>query len=51
MAAGWSPLTAKADTGSIFDGWAGACCSSAGGCVVSMDAHKSVTASFSVTQK
>jgi len=27
-----SPLTAKADTGSIFDGWTEARCSSTGGC-------------------
>ena len=51
MAAGWSPLTAKADTGSIFDGWTGAGCSSTGGRVVSIDAHKNDTASFRVTQK
>jgi FG-GAP-like repeat/Abnormal spindle-like microcephaly-assoc'd, ASPM-SPD-2-Hydin/Divergent InlB B-repeat domain len=38
-------LTAKAATGSIFIGWSGAC-SGTGTCSVTMDASKSVTATF-----
>jgi hypothetical protein len=39
-------LTAAAATGSSFAGWSGAGCSGTGSCVVTMDAAKSVTASF-----
>ncbi|MCA9872820.1 MAG: tandem-95 repeat protein, partial [Anaerolineales bacterium] len=42
-------LTAVADTGSTFMGWSGAC-SSLGDCVVTMDATRSVTATFSLNQ-
>ncbi|MBI1809726.1 MAG: hypothetical protein HYR75_07500, partial [Gemmatimonadetes bacterium] len=42
-------LTATADAGSAFDGWSGAC-SGTGSCVVTMDAAKAVTATFSVAQ-
>ncbi|MBL8252925.1 MAG: M6 family metalloprotease domain-containing protein, partial [Candidatus Competibacter sp.] len=38
-------LTATAAAGSTFAGWSGAC-SGTGGCVVTMDAAKSVTATF-----
>ena len=38
-------LTATADSGSTFAGWSGAC-GGAGDCVVTMDAAKSVTATF-----
>jgi hypothetical protein len=38
-------LTASADTSSSFFGWAGAC-TGAGDCVVTMDAARSVTATF-----
>jgi hypothetical protein len=40
-------LTAVADTGSTFTGWGGAC-SGTGDCVVTMDAAKSVTATFAI---
>ena len=40
-------LTATADIGSTFTGWSGAC-PGTGGCVVTMDAAKSVTATFSL---
>ncbi|MCI0619951.1 hypothetical protein L0Y40_02890 [Candidatus Wolfebacteria bacterium] len=39
------PLTATADPGSVFVGWSGAC-SGTGGCTVTMNANKSVTATF-----
>jgi hypothetical protein len=38
-------LTATPDAGSVFIGWSGACTGS-GSCVVTMDAAKSVTATF-----
>jgi len=41
-------LIATADTGSTFTGWSGACSGTAA-CVVTMDAAKSVTATFMVT--
>ena len=40
-------LTATADSGSTFNGWSGAC-TGTGACTVTMDAAKSVTATFSV---
>jgi hypothetical protein len=43
-------LTAVADTGSTFAGWGGAC-SGMGSCVVTMDGAKSVTATFTHTQR
>jgi len=39
-------LTASADTGSTFTGWSGACTNTTGDCMVTMDAAKSVTATF-----
>ncbi|MFK7805120.1 MAG: hypothetical protein AB8G95_26035, partial [Anaerolineae bacterium] len=39
-------LTATADDGSLFIGWSGAGCSGTGGCSVTMDEAKSVTAAF-----
>ncbi|CDH47363.1 SBBP repeat-containing protein [Candidatus Contendibacter odensensis] len=39
-------LTAQAAAGSTFTGWSGACTTIAGTCVVTMDAAKSVTATF-----
>jgi len=39
-------LTATPDTGSVFVGWTGAGCSGTGLCVLTMDAAKSVTATF-----
>jgi hypothetical protein len=39
-------LTASADSGSTFAGWGGACSNTSGDCVVTMDAAKSVTATF-----
>ncbi len=44
-------LTATPDANQVFDGWSGAGCSGTGTCVVTMDAAKSVTATFSVTQR
>jgi len=41
-------LTAAADTGSTFTGWSGAGCSGTGTCTVTMDAAKSVSASFAL---
>ena len=41
------PLTASADAGMLFAGWSGAC-SGTGPCVVTMDAAKTVTATFDV---
>jgi len=38
-------LTAAPDLGSTFTGWSGACAGS-GTCIVTMDAAKSVTATF-----
>jgi pectate lyase len=40
-------LTATANTFSSFDGWSGEGCSGTGSCVVTMDADKNVTASYS----
>jgi uncharacterized repeat protein (TIGR02543 family) len=40
-------LTASADTGSTFTGWGGACSGTAN-CVVTMDAAKTVTATFTL---
>ena len=39
-------LTASADEGSSFDGWSGGGCSGTGSCQLTMDAAKSVTATF-----
>ena len=39
-------LSATADTGSSFAGWSGAGCSGTGSCIVTMDAAKTVTATF-----
>jgi hypothetical protein len=41
-------LTATASTGSTFTGWSGGSCTDTGTCVVTMDAAKSVTASFTL---
>ena len=41
-------LTATAATGSTFSGWSGAGCSGIGQCAVTMDAVKSVTATFTL---
>lgn len=41
-------LTATASSGSIFAGWGGACGGTAASCVVSIDAAKSVTATFNL---
>lgn len=43
-------LTATADAGSGFAGWSGACSNATGACVVTMDAAKSVNATFLLTQ-
>lgn len=43
-------LSATAYSGSSFDGWTGAGCSGTADCSVTMDANKSVMASFSVIQ-
>lgn len=40
-------LTASADSGSVFAGWSGAC-DGTGSCVVTMNAAKSVTATFNL---
>jgi hypothetical protein len=42
-------LTAAAATGSTFTGWSGSGCSGTGTCVVTMDAAKSVTATFTLS--
>jgi CSLREA domain-containing protein/uncharacterized repeat protein (TIGR02543 family) len=42
-------LTAVADGDSTFEGWSGAGCSGADDCVVTMDAHRQVTATFTIT--
>jgi hypothetical protein len=42
-------LTAAPTTGSVFNGWSGAGCSGMGSCTVTMDAAKSVTATFTLT--
>ena len=39
-------LTATEDAGSFFQGWGGGECSGTGDCVVTMDDHKNVTATF-----
>lgn len=39
-------LTASPDEGSVFTGWSGEGCSGTGSCVVTMDAARSVTATF-----
>ncbi len=41
-------LTAAASTGSTFTGWSGEGCSGTGTCTVTMDADKSVTATFAL---
>lgn len=43
-------LSATADTGSVFDGWSGAC-TGTDTCNVTMDSAKTVTASFAVAPK
>jgi predicted outer membrane repeat protein len=40
-------LMAAAEAGSTFDGWSGSGCSGTGTCMITMDAARSVTASFS----
>lgn len=40
-------LTATANSGSFFTGWSGACSGTSSSCFVTMDAAKSVTATFS----
>jgi hypothetical protein len=42
-------LTAAADTGSVFDGWSGAC-SDGGDCALTMESAKIITASFTLSQ-
>jgi hypothetical protein len=42
-------LTVAADTGSIFTGWSGAC-TGTGDCVVTLDAAKAVTATFTLEE-
>ena len=42
------PITASAGLHSTFDGWSGAGCSGTGDCVVTMDASKQVTATFTL---
>ena len=42
-------LTATATAGSVFTGWTGAGCTGTGPCVVTMDAAKSVTATFALS--
>jgi hypothetical protein len=42
-------LTATAAIGSTFTGWSGSGCSGTGTCTVTMDAAKSVTANFTLT--
>ena len=44
-------LTATPTAGSVFAGWSGAGCSGTGTCVVTMDAAKSVTATFGLVPK
>jgi hypothetical protein len=44
-------LTGTPDSGATFIGWSGAGCSGTGTCAITMDAAKSVTASFSVVQR
>jgi hypothetical protein len=39
-------LSAQADSGSVFTGWSGAGCAGSGTCQVTMDAARSVTATF-----
>ncbi|WP_242344657.1 InlB B-repeat-containing protein [Anaeromyxobacter terrae] len=47
--AGWSvTLTAQAASGSIFFGWTGACVGAASTCTVTMDAARTVGATFSL---
>ncbi|MBJ7347627.1 MAG: hypothetical protein JHC87_03525 [Thermoleophilaceae bacterium] len=41
-------LTASSSVGSTFTGWSGGGCSGAGSCAVTMDAAKSVTATFAL---
>jgi uncharacterized repeat protein (TIGR02543 family) len=43
-------LTALTATGSTFDGWSGGGCTGTGTCVVTTDAAKMVTATFTLTQ-
>jgi len=42
-------LTATAASGSTFAGWSGGGCSGTGNCSVTMDANKTVTATFNIT--
>ena len=43
-------LTATASVGSAFSGWSGSGCSGTGSCVVTMDAAKNVSATFTLNQ-
>lgn len=43
-------LTATPAAGSVFSGWSGADCPGVGACTATMDAARSITAAFSVTQ-
>jgi uncharacterized repeat protein (TIGR02543 family) len=43
-------LSARADTNSLFTGWSGACSGTSSTCTVTMDAAKSVTATFVAKQ-
>ena len=43
-------LTALPSPGSVFTGWSGSGCSGTGTCVVTMDAAKTVTATFALSQ-
>ena len=43
-------LTATPTAGSLFSGWSGACTGSTNSCQVTMDAAKSVTATFTAVQ-
>jgi uncharacterized repeat protein (TIGR02543 family) len=46
-ASGWKvTLVASAATGSVFTGWSGACTGTASTCTVTMNANKTVTATF-----
>ena len=42
-------LTATSSSGSTFTGWSGGGCSGTGSCTVTMDANKTITATFTVT--
>jgi predicted outer membrane repeat protein len=43
-------ITASANSGSTFAGWSGDCTNASGDCVVTMDAAKSVTTTFTLDQ-